>query len=155
MPDLATGRGRLTLNVRNMNEMKEQLRIVILTLSFLGMISCGDSQTVERKDDSQASREFDRVVALVDELKQIVETDFAMTAATWDGKPVIVMDVEDPASDYSLEVEKVRNAVTSFEGELMLVFEQSMELTESDKANGLGSSRKILAVFNAKTGERL
>jgi len=125
---------------------------VLSALTVLCLVGCSDSPvSSEGLNDASLAKSM----VLVAELKEKIQMDYEMFAESHDGVPVIRIKVEDPASDYASAVGPITEAIGAYEGELWVVFDREIEMTESEKASGMKDPREILARFDAKTGKRL
>jgi hypothetical protein len=131
-----------------------QIGRLFLPLLLIFLNGCSDSQKTDAPDDAAA---LAKASAVVDELTRSLEIDYEISAQTWDGVPMIVMEVDDPKSDYQSVIGAVTNApaVRSFEGDLHLAFEMPTEPPDRKQDPPYLGGKLILGVFDAKTGERL
>jgi hypothetical protein len=128
------------------------LRITAALVLVLAMSSC--SPTPVATDKADADKLLSTVV-IVDALKQKIDIGYPISAAVYSGVPVVLVDVEDPKSDYASTVQTIVDALGAVEGEITIVYESPVELTEADKESGMKNPKEILGRFDGKTGQKL
>ena len=128
-------------------------RSLPLALLAFGFALVGCEQASEPKQEMS----LEKAVALVGELGEELDIDYAMSAEVWDGQIAVVrIDVDDPSSDYQSEVKKFpgAQALSKFDGKVLVVFLQNRPITAEERTAGQKASSLILAKFDARTGER-
>ncbi|MGI9243342.1 MAG: hypothetical protein ACR2RV_21265 [Verrucomicrobiales bacterium] len=130
--------------------MTTRLRFLPLALALM-LGGC------EKSNEPKQELPLEKVIALVGELSEEIDTGYKMNAEVWNGQTAVVsIGVDDPLSDYASEVIKFTKAeaLSRFDGKVLVVFRQDQPITARERAAGLTASTLILAAFDARTGER-
>ncbi len=132
--------------------MNTFLRIFACVMMGFAANSCSkpDSETADVQDAA-----LERSTLLVEELKKkdIDGVDYPISAAAYDGVPVVLVDVADPAGDYRATAQKIMDAIGAVEEKVWLVYETDMEMTDAERKAGMKDPKTILTRFNVGTGE--
>lgn len=130
--------------------LKVQSTIILLVCAL--WTSCSESPQDHEANEQAA---LTQAKELVSELNQSIKPEHELGAATWNGVPVIIVNVENAGSEYMPTVEGILKAVGSFDGELQVAVQTPMEVSDAEKKSQLKDGKFILAHFDAKTGERI
>ena len=116
-------------------------KLAMLILSLFA-VSCSKSPSPEVQAEDAA---FRRAIALVEALNEKLDIEHAITAASWGGasgddKVVVVVEVEDPKSDYKASLQTIIDAIGPVDEPVVISYEWSMPLTSEQVESGMANN---------------
>ena len=123
---------------------------LLIAVTLLASCSKSDPNAVDQAEWDKSDEAMKTSTAIVAKLNESIDIGYEISPGAWGEKPVVVVAVPDPESDYKSTLQTVIDGLGSVSQEIVISYEHPVAVSDDEAASGMKDSKKQLLTHSVK-----